>query len=263
MKISKLYILIISIVLLISCTREDMPIDILQKTINTIDTVETVYYKQNLVRTNPRNLSEIISRYREMYFKKLADDTIVGAKGHWYFYKNGKFISEDIYDGNKLIRKNNRDSLARVYDLIKYPKFKEKHFWGHRTPYSMQYVLKDILKNKQYYDISRLSDTIIKNIDCFQIKVLIKNKGSIMPGFSFKLVDMQGSVSTTTFIINKLNYYPICIKSVDYSMENVNQKYFMEQTYFDININVPFDEHDRFNTSRDLLKGFKIREIEP
>lgn len=36
-------------------------------------------------------------------------------------------IFEDIYDGNKLIRKNNREGTARVYDLIKYSEFKRQH----------------------------------------------------------------------------------------------------------------------------------------
>jgi hypothetical protein len=68
-----------------SFTSVEDPSDIIQKTIDNIDTIETVYYKQDMVRTNPENANEIIYRYREMYFKRLIEDSIVGVKGHWYF----------------------------------------------------------------------------------------------------------------------------------------------------------------------------------
>jgi len=124
----------LGIILMLStfCYKQETSADILQKTINAIDAIETIYYKQDMARTNPRNLNDTIFRYREMYFKRLITDSIVGVKGHWYMYLNNKekVIYEDIYDGNRLIRKNNRDSVARIYDLIKYPGFKREHFWG-------------------------------------------------------------------------------------------------------------------------------------
>ena len=56
--------------------------DILQRAISTIDTIETIYFKQEMVRTNPRNLNDTIHNFREMYFKRLISDSIVGVKGH-------------------------------------------------------------------------------------------------------------------------------------------------------------------------------------
>ncbi|MBN2214605.1 MAG: hypothetical protein JW723_10200 [Bacteroidales bacterium] len=91
-----------------SCENDETAIEILQKTINTIDTIGTIYYKQDMARTNPQKVNDTIFQYREMYFKRLIGDSIVGVKGHWYMYVNDKInvIFEDIYDGNKLIRKN-------------------------------------------------------------------------------------------------------------------------------------------------------------
>ncbi len=91
-------------------------------------------------RTNPRDINDTIFRYREMYFKRLITDSIVGVKGRWKMYINDKenVIYEDIYDGNRLIRKNNGDSAARIYDLVKYPDSKKDHFWSHNTLYGMQ-----------------------------------------------------------------------------------------------------------------------------
>ncbi|MCB0824469.1 MAG: hypothetical protein KDC09_17360, partial [Bacteroidales bacterium] len=70
-----------------------------------------------------------------MYFKRLPSDSIVGVQGHWYMYVNDRenVVFEDIYDGNRLIRKNNQDSIVSIYDLDKYSEFKRKHFWSHNT----------------------------------------------------------------------------------------------------------------------------------
>ncbi|MCK5678239.1 MAG: hypothetical protein KAH72_07160, partial [Flavobacteriaceae bacterium] len=78
------------LIVLTSCDLKQSASDILQKTINSIDTIETIYFKQNMVRTNPRNINDTIFRYREMYFKRLISDSIVGVKGHWYMYINDK-----------------------------------------------------------------------------------------------------------------------------------------------------------------------------
>lgn len=130
MKGNKTFLIIINLIVFMSCNKSETAIDILSETINTIDTIETIYYKQDMSRTNPRNANDTIQRYREMYFKRLISDSIVGVKGHWYMYIDDKenVIYEDIYDGDRLIRINNRDSVARIYDLVKYPDFKKKPF---------------------------------------------------------------------------------------------------------------------------------------
>ena len=252
------------LIILTSCVEKDRASAILQKSISTIDTIETVYFKQDMERTNPRNINETIFRYREMYFKRLITDSIVGVKGHWYMYVNDKenVIYEDIYDGNRLIRKNNRDSVARIYDLVKYPEFKEKHFWSHNTLYGMQYEFRYFLDNPDSYAIERLNDTIIDSKDCFQIRVRLEDKIT-MPGFAAKLEENIGTVSNTIYFIDKETFYPIKIKGESYSIENIEQKSFISQRYFDIIFNLEIDENVMFNTSNEVINGFEIEEMKP
>ena len=199
-----------------------------------------------------------------MYFQRLISDSIVGVKGHWYFYNNEKdrVNYEDIYDGDKLIRKNNLDSIAIVFDLVKYPQFKKKHFWSHNTPFAMQYMFKHVLDNKEHYQTQRLNDTIVQAINCFQINISIENKAS-MPGFATKLEDSEGSVFTTLLFIDKLTYYPIKIVTNSFSTDNPEQKYFVDQTYYDLKFNIDINKNIQFNTSDEKLAGFKINERKP
>lgn len=264
MKINISLLLFAIILIITSCKLVETPTKVIQKTIDNIDTLETVYYKQSMLRTNPRNLDETISRYREIYFQKLSTDSIVGTKGHWYMYIDDKenVIYEDIYDGNRLIRKNNRDSIATVYDLIKYPEIKENHFWSHNTPFSMQYMLKYVLKNTEYYKIEKLNDTIIQGTDCYQIKILVENKET-MPGYETELIDSEGSVSTTFLYINKLNYFTLGVRFETYSTDNPENIYFTDQTYYDLKFNFDMDTVKLFNTSVNILDGYDIEEIKP
>jgi hypothetical protein len=62
-----------------ACIEKETASDIIQKTVNSIDTIETVYFKQDMSRTNPQNINDTIFRYREMYFKRLITDSIVGV----------------------------------------------------------------------------------------------------------------------------------------------------------------------------------------
>jgi hypothetical protein len=240
------------------------PTEILQKTTDNIDTIETLYYKQNMVRTNPGNINDTIYRYREMYFERLIQDSIVGVKGHWYMYVDDTInvIYEDIYDGEKLVRKNNRDSVARIFDLVKYPGFKDRNFWGHNTPYSMQYMFQNILGNKGYYEISRLNDTVYQNTDCFQILIRLENKES-MPGFAYKLHDKEGNVSKTRIFINKANYYPVRVIMENYSVGHPDQVFFTDQTYYDLKFNVKINAMREFNTSLSVLDKYEIIEMQP
>jgi len=252
------------LILLTSCNKKETASGILQKTINTIDTIETIYYKQDMMRTNPQNINDTIFRYREMYFKRLISDSIVGLKGHWYMYINDKenIIYEDVYDGNRLIRKNNRDSIVRLYDLVKFPDFKRTHFWSHNTLYGMQYEFKYILNNPDSYSIERLNDIIVDSRDCYQIRVRLDNKMT-MPGFATKLENNEGSISKTLYFIDKETYYPIRIKGESYSTDNPKQKVFIEQRYYDIKFNLTVDEYIQFNTLNESMLGFEIIEMKP
>ena len=256
--------LFIVLIVSISCNKKETATEILQKTINTIDTINSIYYKQDMSRSNPRNMNDTIFRYREMYFKRLISDSIVGLKGHWYMYINDKekVIYEDIFDGNRLIRKNNRDSVVRIYDLVKYPEFKQKHFWSHNTLYGMQYEFKYMIDNPESYLIERFNDTIIDSKDCYQIKVQLENKMT-MPGFAIELQDNKGSISKTLYFIDKKSNYPIGVKSEFYSTEILQQKTFMDQKYYDIKFNLTIDEHVQFNTTNKSITGFEITDMKP
>jgi len=263
-KINGIIYLLTVLIILTSCNEKETAFEILQKTINTIDTIETIYYKQDMSRSNPQNILDTIFRYREMYFKRLISDSIVGVKGHWYMYVNDKenVMYEDIYDGNRLVRKNNRDGMARVYDLIKYPEFKRKHFWSHNTPYGMQYELKYMLDHKTSYSLERLNDTIIDGRDCYQIEVRLEDK-TTMPGFAAELQKNEGSVSKTLYFMDMETYYPIRIKTENYAADHPDQRTFMDQTYHDLKFNPSLDEELRFNTSEESLSGFVITEVQP
>jgi len=243
---------------------EETAHEILKKTIASIDTIETIYYKQEMARTNPQNLNDTIYRFREMYFKRLLDDSIVGVKGHWFMYVDDKInvIYEDIFDGKRVVRKNNNDSVARIYDLEKYPEFKKQHFWGHNTPYAMQYEFKYMLDQSSSYSIVRLNDTIILGKPCFQVLVKLEGK-TTMPGFLARLEDSEGSISETLFTIDKKTYYPIKMKGVLYSPDLPGQKIFIDQKYYDIDFNLNIDEQVYFETSTESISGFEIREMQP
>ena len=254
----------IALIALTSCKEKETASELLQKTINTIDTVESIYYKQDMSRSNPQNINDTIFRYREMYFKRLINDSIVGVKGHWYMYVIDKenVIFEDIYDGNRLIRKNNRDSIARIYDLVKYPDFRKKHFWSHNTLYGMQYEFRYILDNTNSYTIERLNDTIIDSKDCYQITVILENKLT-MPGFATELEKNEGSISKTFYFIDKETNFPIRMKGESYSADNPEQKTFIDQRYYDIIFNLVIDEHVQFNTLNESITGFEKIEMKP
>lgn len=264
MKQNSLLCVLLALIVLVSCRKRETAIEILHKTIGTIDTIESIYYKQDMSRTNPRNTNDTIKRYREMYFKRLISDSIVGVKGHWYMYANDKenVIFEDIYDGNKLIRKNNRDSIARIYDLVKYPDFKKKHFWSHNTLYGMQHEFEFILSNTDAFIVSRLNDTILNNKDCYQVKILLENKMT-MPGFAIKLEKNQGSISSTIYYIDKETFYPIGMKGENYSIDNPEKKTFIDQRYYDIKFNMMINMNSQFNTSNESIAGYEKREIKP
>ncbi len=258
----RLFYLAVLIFISSSCTQKLTAVDIVNKVITAVDTIETIYYKQDMLRSNPRQPEDTIFRHREMYFKRLIGDSLVGVKGHWYMYVNDtvNVIFEDIYDGDRLIRKNNRDSVIRVYDFIKYPEFRQKPFWGHNTLYGMQHALRYMLDHMDSYNLNRINDTIFLNKLCFQISVLLENMTSA-PGFATKLVDAPGAVSRTVYIIDRQTYYPLGMKAVNHDLSNPDQRFFIDQTYYDIQFNIEIDDKAQFNTSTDSFSGYAIKEI--
>jgi len=264
MKKNSIIFFLTMLIVVVSCDQKESASEVLQKTIHSIDTIKTIYFKQDMSRTNPRNINDTIFRYREMYFKRLITDSIVGVKGHWYMYVNDgeHVIYEDIYDGNRLVRKNNRDSTAMIYDLIEYPAFKKKHFWSHQTLYGMQYEFRYVLDHADSYAITRLNDTLVNNTNCYQIVIKLLDK-TTMPGFATKLEDHQGSISETLYFIDKMTYYPVQMKGENYSVEDTEQKIFIDQKYYDIKFNLEIDDDIQFSTSDDIVNGFDIKKMTP
>ena len=258
------YLFVTLILLLSACSRDYSTIEIINGTIKYIGLLETVYYKQDMSRTNPRNYNDTIFRYREMYFQKLKQDSIVGVKGHWYFYNEDKnlVVFEEIYDGERLIRKNNLDSSINLYDLNKHPEFRNTPFWGHNTPFGIRYSLKYTLEHLDIYKLIRMNDTSIRNIDCYQIAIHLKDHVT-MPSFGTKLEDSKGNISITVYCIDKETYYPIRMKGENYSMDNPSQKIFIDQTYYDIEFDIDLSNNNQFNTSQNSFTGFIINEICP
>jgi hypothetical protein len=251
-------------ILLTSCSKKKTALEILQSTISMIDTIESIYYKQDMTRSDPRNINDSIVRFREMYFQRLTNDSIVGVKGHWYMYVNDKenVIYEDIYDGERLVRKNNRDSLARLYDLVKYPGFKKKHFWSHNTPYGLRYEFSYILNNADYYSVERLNDTVFDDKICYQVEVKFENMISL-PGFAVELQTSKGSISKTLYVIEKETNFPVRMKAENYSAGQPGQIVFIDQRYYDIVFNLAIDAGVHFATSDESLTGFETIEMRP
>lgn len=263
-KQNRIFYFLIALIVYASCNKSETAIEIFHKTISTIDTIETIYYKQDMARTNPQNFNDTIFRYREMYFKRLVSDSIVGVKGHWYMSVNNSenVFYEDIYDGNKLIRKNNKDSIAKIYDLEKYPDFRRKQFWSHNTLYGMQFEFKYMLDNTDSYSVEILSDTIIEKKNCYHILVVLRNKMT-MPGFATKLEKIEGRISKIKYFIDKQTFFPIGMKGEYYSADNPEQKIFINQAYYDIEFNLSIDEQLQFNTSPETTTGFTKIEMKP
>lgn len=259
-----LFCLLISILFISSCKKNDSAEDILNQSIQAIDTIESIYFKQDMIRTNPRQLSDTMHRYREMYFQRLITDSIVGVKGHWYFYNDdkSKVWFEDIFDGNRLFRKNNRDSAIRLYDLAKFPDFKKKHFWSHNTLYGMQYTFKYMLENQDLCKIIRLNDTVFMDKDCYQVVIRYEDKIT-MPGFQTKFENSEGMISTSFYFIDKETFYPVKMYSEFYSKNNPDERVFIDQTYYDIKFNIEINETVQFNTIKENYSGYIITEIEP
>jgi hypothetical protein len=259
---ARIFLILIVSITFSSCVSKSAT-SILTNTINTIDTISTIYYKQDMIRNDPRNPENTINRYREMYFSRLITDSIVGVAGHWYMFinDNENVVYEDIYDGNKLLRISNRDSLIRIYDLEKFPEFKEKHFWSHNTPYGMQFEFKYFLNNPDIYNVIRLNDTLFNGVDCYQIEVKLENMTS-MPGFAINPMESKGNNSRTYYFIDKYSYFPVGMRGEFYSSKDPNNISFIDQKYYDINFNMPIS-NDLINTSDSLIYGYKINLIKP
>ena len=253
---------ILSLLLLsfVSCNQEEDPIKVIQNTINSIDTINTICYQQTQLIGNTENIENVKQKERTFYYERLKPDSIIGAKAHIYFFDSTYVFLEDIYDGNKLIRKRNRDSSARVFDLIKYPDLRKKPFWGKTTPYVIQYMLNQAIENKDFYTFELGKDTVINERVCYYLKTILRKK-ALMPGF-YKFENDSNRVETMILFINKLNYYPQRIRMEAYFIDNPDNVYFTDNTFYNINFNPELND-SLFNTSDKVIKGFRINEIKP
>jgi hypothetical protein len=243
-----------------SCNRKIDPINIIQKTISSIDNVNSIYYQQTLIRGNTENDNNFSPRERIFYYERLKSDSIIGAKAHIYFYDSNYVCHEDIYNGERLIRKHNIDSSATIFDLIKYPDLKKKPFWGKTTPYVIQYMLKYALENKEHYVFELGNDTIINGKSCYCLKTILEQK-TLMPGFYEFEVDTN-RVETMVLFLNKLNFYPQAMRLEKYFSDNPDNIYFTYNRFYNIKLNPELND-SLFITSDEIIKGFKIKEIKP
>jgi outer membrane lipoprotein-sorting protein len=248
------------LLLFISCNQARDPIKIIQNTISSIDTINTIYYQQTQLRGATENIEDVKQKERTFYYGRLKFDSIIGAKAHIYYYDSTYIFLEDIYDGNKLIRKLNRDSSARVYDLLKYPDLKKKPFWGKTTPYVIQYLLKYAIENKERYIFELENDIIINGKNCYCLKTILEKK-ALMPGF-FKYTTDTNRVETMILFIDKLSYYPQRMRMEVYFIDNPGNVYFTDNTFYNIKFNPEFND-SLFITSDEVITGFEINEIKP
>lgn len=245
---------------LVSCNLEYDPAKIIQNTISSIDTINTIFYRQTQFRGNTENIENITQKERTFYYERIESDSIIGAKAHIYYFDSSYIFLEDIYDGNKLIRKQNRDSSARVYDLIKFPELVKKPFWGKITPYVIQYMLNYALQNKDSYRFELGQDTVINERNCSCLKTILRKK-ALMPGFHMFEIDTN-RVETMILFIDKLNYYPQRIRMEVYFIDNPDNVYFTDNTFYDIKFNLELND-SLFNTSEQVIKGYSISDIKP
>jgi len=232
-----LFIIVLNIFLFVLCKKERDPIAIIQKTIQTIDTIHSISYNQHLVKNNLQNIDSVIERDRACIYEKLPGDSIIGAKAHIYYYSGGVTVFEDIYNGNFLIRKNHVENSAQFYDFNKNPEYKKNNsFWRKNTPYTIQALLDFTLKNENDYKIEILNDTIIDTIACYCIKTSLQDKNTSTT-FNKYFTKKPGSLEESFFYINKVNYYPQKIR-VEISEKNQSEKIlFTDYRFYDIIFN--------------------------
>ena len=248
------------ILLSTSCNQNIDPISIIQKTISSIDTITTIYYQQTLIMGNTENAKNVGPKERAFYYERLNSDSIIGAKAHIYFYDSNYVFHEDIYDGDRLIRKHNVDSSATIFDLIKYPVLRKKPFWGKTTPYTVQYMMKYALENKEHYIFELGNDTIINGVNCYCLKTILERK-ALMPGFNKITVDTN-RVEAMVLFVDKMNYYPQVMRLETYFLDNPDDIYFTDHHFYNIKFNPELND-SLFITSDEIIKGYKIREIKP
>lgn len=256
----KLIYLCFLIIFITSCNQDINPINVVQKTISSIDTINTIYYQQTLIRGNTENTNNVSPKERAFYYERLKTDSIIGAKAHIYFYNSNYVFHEDIYDGDRLIRKHNVDSSAAIFDLIKYPDLKKKPFWNKTTSFTMQYMLKYALENKEYYIFELENDTILHGANCYCLKTILEKK-ALMPGFHKFTVDTN-RVETMVLFIDKLNYYPQKMRLETYFLDRPDNIYFTDHHFYNIKFNPKLND-SLFITSDEVVKGFTINEIKP
>ena len=236
---------------------------LLEQTIQAIDEIQTISYRQHMTRSNPRNSAEIINDTREMVLSRLPEDSIVGARGHWYFLTSDEkgLRYEDIFDGKRLVRLNHSTHAARVYDLTEYPEFLEQPFWSHQTPYTLQYMLRFTLDNLSAYTLTRLKDTLINEQTCIQVQIRLEDKES-MPGFMADIQPSPGNVSLLTLFLDPDNHYTLQVNLDNYTRQDPDNKFFTHQRYTDFRFNVAI-EPKIFDTSEAATEGFEVQIMLP
>jgi len=259
MNIRVIFLLVI-VFFLTACHNNEDAKNIIGNTIEAIDCVETVKYNQLLVRGNTQQPALNKTNQRHFVYSRLEKDSITGAKAHIYFLDDATVFHEDIYDGQKLIRKHNEDSTARIYDLVQFPGLKKQHFWGKTTPWVIQYMLRYALNNREYYKYQIGQDTMINAKECYTVKTILDGM-ALMPGFNTFIKDAN-RVETMILYVDKNTFYPQTMRLETYFKHEPQVHYFTDHRFTDIVLNPDLREMF-FSVSDSLLKGYDVTMVEP
>ena len=255
-------IVLILVVLMASCGERHKAIRIMKKSIANLDTVETIYYKQLRSKNFVADPDFIRESSREYFIDRLRKDKLAGAKVHILYKVKDVVVNQDIYDGNKLIRKNNNYNYAAVYDFKKYPELKENNnYWNIYTPENTKRVLKALIKNKGEIDISMIQlDTAYTN-DFTAIRFVMDNL-TVKPGTEKIIQDYPGYISTIDIYFDKKNYFPSKIRTEWFHKSDTAKVLFSDEFNYGMKFNYMIVD-SMFHTRSYVLQGYEFGEMKP
>jgi hypothetical protein len=103
--------------LFISCNKAIDPIKIIQNTISSIDTINTIYYQQTQLRGNTENIENVKQKERTFYYGRLKFDSIIGAKAHFIDNPDNVYFTDNTFYNIKFNPELN-DSLFITSDEV-------------------------------------------------------------------------------------------------------------------------------------------------
>ncbi len=255
-------IVLILVGLMFSCGERREAISIMKKSIRNLDTVESVYYKQLHSRNFVADPDYITESSREYYIDRLPKDALAGAKVHIFYKLNDIVANQDIYDGYKLIRKNNNYNYAAVYDYKKYPELREDNdYWNKYTPENIRRVLKAIIKNRNEIDIEMIKLDTAYVEDFTALRFLLDNL-TIKPGAKEVIQAYPGYISTFDIYFDNKNYFPRKIRIEWFHKSDTAKVLFYDEFNYGMKFNYMIVD-SMFHTRSYVLQGYEVGEMKP